>query len=152
MRKSEIVPKGRRRAIGDVPDARRLGGLQHVTRQVFVGGNFNAAGGAARDRVAAVDTGAGNALAWNPGTDSQVDALALVGPTVYLAGGFTTVGALPRANLAAVNALTGATLAWNPGPDNITLGLTVSGFPEEDGGEAESRGAAIGRMVQLPLF
>lgn len=32
------------------------------------------------------------------------------------------------------------------------LGLTVSGFPEEDGGEAESRGAAIGRMVQLPLF
>ncbi len=81
---------------------------------VYAAGNFLTIGGAARNRIAALDGATGNATAWNPDADQPVTALAIDGATVYAGGGFTTIAGVARANLAALDAVTGAATAWAP--------------------------------------
>lgn len=88
---------------------------------VYVGGAFNAIGGQARSRIAALDAATGNATAWNPNAtggsgSNAVEALVLAGSTLYVAGSFAAIGGQSRANLAALDVTTGNATAWNPSP------------------------------------
>lgn len=82
--------------------------------RTIIGGLFTRYGTRARANVAAINADGTVDVAWNPGTNGVVRAVAVSedGTTVFLGGVFTTVGGQPRANLAAVDAVTGAVLDW----------------------------------------
>ena len=82
--------------------------------RTIIGGLFTRYGNHARANVAAINADGTVDVAWNPGTNGVVRAVAVSedGSTVFLGGAFTTVGGQPRANLAAVDAVTGAVLDW----------------------------------------
>lgn len=74
-----------------------------------------------RSRVAALDARTGAPLAWNPGADGLVDALAVAPDgTVYLGGDFANVGGKPAARLAAVTAGGSPVSGWS-GSANSTV-------------------------------
>jgi hypothetical protein len=78
---------------------------------VYAGGGFTTIGGAARNRIAALDAATGLALAgFDPNASNTVNALAVAGGTVYAGGTFTTIGGLSRGYLVALNAVTGVPL------------------------------------------
>ncbi|MBY0385341.1 hypothetical protein K2X05_09300, partial [bacterium] len=72
---------------------------------LYVGGSFTNIGGAARNRIAALDTtvNTNNATAWNPNADGGVLSMALSGTTLYVAGDFTTIGGGSRTGIAALD-------------------------------------------------
>ena len=87
---------------------------------LYVGGGFGQAGGQSRSHVAALDSGSGNATAWNPGADGEVTALALSGTTLIAAGDFERIGDQERLYVAALDTTspTNAILPWNPALNN----------------------------------
>ncbi|QDV91740.1 hypothetical protein RAS2_28450 [Phycisphaerae bacterium RAS2] len=114
---------------------------------VYVGGDFsgnNSIGGAARNRLAAIDRNSDtdNALPWNPDANDAVNALLVTKNIVIAGGSFTTIGGLPRQGLAAFsttnidwnggNGLWNVEANWNPPevPDNVnceTYDVRVAG-------------------------
>ena len=107
---------------------------------VYAGGWFSlvntSATPTARNFLAAFDSSAGLATAWNPGPDSVVYALAVNGDIVYAGGGFGTVnaGSKTRSRLAAFDALTGTASSWDPSPGSDVYSLAVSGNTVYAGG------------------
>ncbi|MEU2350287.1 PKD domain-containing protein [Modestobacter sp. NPDC049651] len=94
-------------AVAASPDGRRL----------YVAGDFTAANGQTRNRVAAYDTATGALVAsWKPNVSNQVRALAATNDTVWLGGSITAVNGVGRNRLAAVRASDGGLLAWAPQP------------------------------------
>jgi hypothetical protein len=81
--------------------------------RTIIGGLFTRYGTRARANVAAINADGTVDVAWDPGTNGIVRAVAVSedGATVFLGGVFTTVGGQARANLAAVDATTGEVLA-----------------------------------------
>lgn len=84
------------------------GGASHT---VYLGGLFTIAGGASRNRAAAVSSD-GTLSAWDPNVGSGiVYAIAVADSTVYLGGTFTSVGGSPLSYLAGVGP-DGQPTAW----------------------------------------
>jgi hypothetical protein len=93
--------------------------------EVFAGGSFTQAGGAAANRAARFDTGA---QAWSlmgtaavNGVNNTVAAFAIVGSNVYVGGGFTQAGGVPVKNVARFNAGSGV---WSLMGTGATNGLS----------------------------
>ncbi len=85
--------------------------------RIYVGGDFTAANGQPRNRVAAYDTRSGALVPdWRPSVSGQVRALAATGSAVYIGGTISAVGSASRTRLAAVSAVNGALLPWAPVP------------------------------------
>lgn len=105
---------------------------------LIVSGYFAFIGGQARQGLAAIDVGTGQATAWNPGVGPSVTTpirtFALAGPTLYAAGYFTSVGGQPRAGLAAIDVNTGTVLPWNPGATGDVNSIVVDGSSVYIGG------------------
>lgn len=98
---------------------------------VFVGGNFETIGGAARVSLAAVDANTSAATGWNPRPDYDHDAVALAvsSGVVYAGGTFVTMGPWqPRGCFAAIDLTTGTLKDWDPHDNGIgATGVLVSG-------------------------
>jgi hypothetical protein len=98
------------RALALSPDGRRL----------YIGGDFEHAGGRPAQNLAAIDTATGalDPTFAPPRLNSGVHALLLAGNRLYVGGNFTEAlsagRAAPRPQLAALNARTGALLKWRP--------------------------------------
>jgi hypothetical protein len=80
---------------------------------VCVGGNFTSIGGQARSCLAAVDARTGQAMAWNPSPNFEVNAIALNGNTAFVGGGFSQVGGHERYLVAAVDLTSGVVTDWD---------------------------------------
>jgi len=72
---------------------------------LYVGGDFDSAGGAPRARLGALDAASAALLAWDPGADGPVDDLLARGNAVYVAGEFLHAGGVPVRGLAAIGGL-----------------------------------------------
>ncbi len=127
---------------------------------LFVGGHFTSIGGKTRQRIAALSTATGSAVAsFNPGLDASGTAAALAlspdGQTLYVGGMFSTLGGQSRSSLGAVSTATGAVTSFAPSaggfvnalaisPDGKTLyagNSSVSGYSTADGTPGFSAGA-----------
>ncbi|MSX03178.1 MAG: hypothetical protein F2813_08480 [Actinobacteria bacterium] len=78
---------------------------------VYLGGNFTAAGGQARSRAAAVATDGRLLSGWNPTVNDDVESLSASSAGIYLGGRFTRTGGAARNEVAAVSA-DGELSAW----------------------------------------
>ena len=115
---------------------------------VYLGGNFSAVSGAARNGAAAVGTD-GTLSSWNPNLNNSVYAIGVSGSNVYLGGSFTTAGGTARNRAAAVGT-DGTLTAWNPNLNNTVSAIGVSGSNvylggafTTVGGQARNRAAAV---------
>ena len=132
------------RALALSPDGRRL----------YIGGDFERAGGGPAHNLAAVDPATGALVPEfaPPRVNSGVRALALAGDRLYVGGNFTEVlaggRAVPRPQVAAFSARRGTLLNWKPPPngggeffgqtgeetstgDGLIYGLALSGDGQE---------------------
>lgn len=124
---------------------------------LYSGGNFTTAGGQARNRLAAIDTGTGLATTFNPNSSSVVRALLLDGTTLYVAGDFATIGGQTRNRIAALDTATGLATSFDPnasGGSVLALGLVedilyVGGSFTTIGGQPRNRLAAIDTATGL---
>lgn len=98
--------------------------------RIYVAGDFTAANGQARRRVAAYSTATGELISsFNPsGPSSQARAVIATNDTVYVGGGFQGLGnGTARRNLVAYRASDAAVLPWNPNADYTVWALALSG-------------------------
>jgi trimeric autotransporter adhesin len=106
--------------------------------QIFLGGSFDTANGAARPSLVALDptTGATSGSFTPPPPQSrsdgqtapgQVQALLFSGSTLYLAGQFTQMGTTARAGIAAVDGNGNLNRSFAPRTDQLTDALALAG-------------------------
>jgi hypothetical protein len=125
---------------------------------VYVSGAFTNVGGAARNRLAAIDAATGAVTPWQPAVATNVFALAAFDTNIYLGGEFTSVtnsagGAVTRNRLAAVSALTGNVTAWNPNANNTVAALVLGGTNLYATGNFTTLAAlSRPRLAELDLF
>ncbi|HMG93177.1 MAG TPA: T9SS type A sorting domain-containing protein [Chryseolinea sp.] len=85
---------------------------------IFIGGNFNNAGGQPRIGVARLSLASpiGAATAWTANTNGTgyVEDVILSGTTLFIGGSFSTINAVARISIAAVPTATTGVLPWNP--------------------------------------
>ncbi|MGB4442324.1 MAG: hypothetical protein WBJ62_08890 [Coriobacteriia bacterium] len=128
-------PTGGFGAIG--ADGRISGAYPYVDGQVFcsvadgsggfyIGGDFTSVGGVARQNLARINADGTLNVAWNPGANSDVWALAIDATYVYAGGNFSTIGGQSRTRLARINRTTGEVPAlFNPAPNNVVRTLAL---------------------------
>ncbi len=112
--------------LNDGNSASHILALEVVGNTVYLGGQFSSVDGQARRDLVAVDATSGQLLAWNPGLNGDVSALAVAGRTL-LAGSLASPGGVERRNLAAFDALTGRVTDWSPDADGAVSALALSG-------------------------
>lgn len=71
---------------------RQVRAVLPVGQAVYVGGQFRAAGGENRGRIASIHPLFGAASSWDPGADGPVNAIAREGNTLIIGGEFTRLG------------------------------------------------------------
>ena len=123
--------------------------------RIYVAGDFTAANGQARRRVAAYSTATGALVgSFNPsGPSSQARAVIATKDTVYVGGGFASLGnGTLRNNLAAFRASDAAVLPWNPNADYTVwaIGVTADGASVFAGGSFRNvRGQAAYGLAKI---
>ena len=124
---------------------------------VYLGGSFtsltNPANGAqvTRSRVAAINATTGVPLAWNPGANGLVDAIAVAPDgTVYLGGDFTSVAGRTATRLAAVTPGGAPVAGFGASADNTVHDLYADASSLYVGGRFQSvNGTSRPRLVRL---
>lgn len=107
---------------------------------LYVAGSFTALtspGGlstVARANLAAIDWTSGAPLAWDPGVNGAVHAMALQGTKLYIGGSFSTAGGLSASNLASLNTGSNTGNAW-AGANGAVHSLAVQGLSVFVGGD-----------------
>jgi hypothetical protein len=97
---------------------------------VYVGGEFENIGGAARRRLAALDPTTGAVTPWAARANNTVNALAVTSSRVFVGGNFSNINGTARSRIGAVDRGAGAVIAtWNPGANDVVRFLEVS--PDE---------------------
>ena len=115
---------------------------------MYVCGEFNYLGRAARKNVAAIDVATGTATSWNPNPaffTARISDMALANDTVYLGGDFYFPGVTKNHHLIALDATDGRILPWYPiitGRVNYSLvsTITVAGQTVYVGGDFTGAG------------
>jgi hypothetical protein len=94
---------------------------------LFIGGDFTAAAGTVRHRLAAFDLTTNTLLSWNPSADATVRALAVDGPNniVYAGGDFLSVNYTPRNRLAALSTATAAVTTFDGNMNGTVRALAL---------------------------
>lgn len=124
---------------------------------LYAGGLFTQAGGAARNRVAALNPTDGGALPVvadvTASSNNGVNALLVVNNELVIGGLFTAVNGTNRANLAVVSADTGSLKAsFTPNPNAVVRALAASGTLLLVGGEFTTIGGSNRvSLAALPL-
>ncbi|MCC6302294.1 MAG: chitobiase/beta-hexosaminidase C-terminal domain-containing protein [Gammaproteobacteria bacterium] len=148
-----VIPTWNANGEGDANDSIRALALSPDGRTLYIGGDFTAVGGVARNHLASVSTTTGAVLPWDPGADGRVRALVLSadGATLYAGGDFTAVGGQPRRGLAALRTVNGKATDWNPAAsDGAVHALALADATLYAGGEfAQIGGAARGNLAAL---
>src|SRR5207249_706372 len=85
---------------------------------LYVGGDFTNIGGAARNRIAALDVSTGTATSWNPSSDGSVKTVLVPHYDddfyfIFAGGDFTNIGGSNRNRLAVLNK-SGVAESWDP--------------------------------------
>ncbi|MHA3789563.1 T9SS type A sorting domain-containing protein [Flavobacterium hauense] len=133
-----IKPNGVVRAV--VPDG--AGGW-------YIGGQFTAVGGEARNRIARINSD-GSLHPWNPNANNAVLAIAVSGNTVYVGGDFTNIGGQTRNRVAAIDATTGLADSWNPNSNGTLTTIAVNGSTIYVGGAFTTIGGQTrNRIAQI---
>lgn len=105
---------------------------------LYVGGSFSSFLGGAypRENIAAIDQQSAFPLAFDPGADGTVTALAATASTVYAGGEFTHVGGpgVFREHIAAISTAGTVSDTWHPDADAAPDALLVSGTRVYAGG------------------
>lgn len=113
-------------SVGVTPDS-MVNAMALSGTTLYVGGTFTTVGMAARVRLAAIDTGTGNATGWNPGANSSVNNLLVTPTSVYAAGSFTTAGGSARPHLVEISRATGLATSFDPRPTGAVNSLELTG-------------------------
>lgn len=118
---------------------------------LFVGGNFNRAGGASRRKLAAYDTATWALLPWKaPSPNSTVRALAVDGDVLYVGGSFTSVGGTARERAAAVGVADASLRNWDPSPDDLVRSIVpTTGRVYLGGNFVQVNGTNQGRLAAV---
>ncbi len=147
------VPLSLERGTPNLPYPRVAGGVNAAVPDGsggwYIGGEFNAVGGVARNNLAHI-LADGSVAPWDPGTNSPVAALLLHGNTLYVAGFFTTLAGLSRHYIGAVDASSGAASEWDPSANDLALTLEMQGQTVYAGGYFTAIGGKLrGRIAAL---
>lgn len=144
----------------DPSTAMAIPGFPQVTGQIsaivsdgsggwFIGGLFSQVGASNRANLAHILSDM-SVAAWDPGTDGQVNVLALRGDTLYVGGAFTVAGGQARSRLAAIDASSGAATSWNPGASDQVRAFALAGSTLYVGGRfTVIAGVARNRIAAL---
>jgi hypothetical protein len=132
-----------------------VGGIAVSGNKVYLGGTpFNTVGDSARENIAAVDSGSGEVLSWNPGADSHVYSFAVDGSIVYVGGSFNQIGGTTRNHIAAFDTASSTPNSWNPDLDSSPDAIAVSsstvylgGFFQTVGGTTRYSAAAVDKTT-----
>ena len=93
---------------------------------LYVGGQFDHAGGIDREHLAAFLTADGSLSPFDPpSTNTSIRAIATDGETLYIGGTFTRVGGIDRVRLAAYDIQTETLTNWQPSANNLVKDLIV---------------------------
>lgn len=148
-----VIPTWNASGEGDANGSIRALALSPDGRTLYIGGDFTAVGGVARNHLASVSTTTGAVLPWDPGADGAVRALVLSadGATLYAGGDFTAIGGQPRRGLAALQTVNGKATGWNPAsPDGAVHALALADTTLYAGGEfTQIGGAARANLAAL---
>ncbi len=140
----------------------RVNALVRVGNVVYIGGDFTQLLGhngeiVPRQYLAAIDATTGQPMAWDPGADDVVQALAASpdGTTIYAGGQFKHVATLTRTRIAAIDAATGAVRSWSPTVSSLIRTIVTLGNRVYVGGQfttVSGQGGANTARLRLAAF
>jgi hypothetical protein len=111
-----------------------VGALAVAGSTVYVGGQFQAANGVARNNLAAFDA-SGVVTSFDPEPNGPVRAMVVAGSTLYVGGAFAVDTPVTRRSyLAAFDVASGTLGGWNPDVDGAVYALAMSGSTIYAGG------------------
>lgn len=113
--------------------------------QIYVGGDFDNAGGVAANNIAIYNTTTQTWSALGDGVDDSVYAIFVSGSTVYVGGDFDNAGGAPAAKIAAWNGSAWSTLGT--GMNNDVRALTVFNSELYAGGDFTTAGGVAASRV-----
>lgn len=92
----------------------------------FVGGQFTAAGGQAKSKIAEFDTSSGAMTSFATSVGGSVESVAVTNDALYLVGSFGSVAGQERRNVAKLSRSNAQLQGWNPIVDDIVHGIIAT--------------------------